>query len=210
MITYKTPEDIEILKEGGKRHADILGVLVSLVFPGQSTNVFNGRALKLIHDSGDVPAFLRYRPEGAKRPYPAAVCVSLNEEIVHGIPNENPKILKEGDIVTLDLGLRHRGLVTDMAVTVPVGEVSAKDQLLIEATEAALSAGVVAAQCGFYIGDIGFAIESVAKKYGFKVVEGLAGHGVGYEVHEDPYVPNTGKPGRGEELKLGMVLAIEP
>jgi methionyl aminopeptidase len=210
MITYKTSDNIKILAEGGKRHALLLNILTKLISPGLNTNTLNNRALQMIKEIGDIPAFLRYESEGASRPYPAAICVSVNDEIVHGIPNENPKILKDGDIVTLDLGLRHDGMVTDAAITVPVGNISKKDKALIDATKRALEDGIAAAQCGFHIGDIGAAIESSAERSGFKIVEGLAGHGVGFEVHEDPFVPNYGKPGKGEELKPGMVLAIEP
>jgi methionyl aminopeptidase len=175
-----------------------------------STFALNDFAMKELKKGGDVASFLNYKPEGAKRPYPAALCVSVNEEIVHGIPNENPKILKEGDIVTLDLGLTHHGLITDSAITVGVGNISAEDRHLISATEEALRRGIDAARGGNTIGDIGFVIEQYAKQEGFVVAEGLAGHGVGYEVHEDPYVPNTGKPGAGEKLVPGMVIAIEP
>lgn len=210
MITIKSENDIKILKEGGKRHALILASLVEKVAPKVSSFELNEFAYSLIKESGDAPAFLHYKPEGARRPYPAALCVSINEEIVHGIPNETPKILEEGDIVSLDLGLVHEGLITDAAITVPVGRVDPEDSRLITATRESLSAGIIAARGGNTIGDIGFAIESVAKKYGFNLAQGLAGHGVGYEVHEDPYVPNSGRPGDGPKLKPGMVIAIEP
>lgn len=210
MIRIKTAEDIALLKEGGKRHAEILNHLRPLVVPGVSTFVLNDFAMKELKKGGDVASFLNYKPEGAKRPYPAALCVSINEDIVHGIPNENPKILKEGDIVTLDLGLTHHGLITDSAITVGVGNISAEDRHLISATEEALRRGIDAARGGNTIGDIGYVIDQYAKQEGFVVAEGLAGHGVGYEVHEDPYVPNTGNPGEGEKLVPGMVIAIEP
>jgi len=210
MITIKTQEDIDFLIEGGKRHAFILNELVKLIVPGVSSLTLEELAMKLIKKEGDRAAFFNYKPEGAKRPYPAALCVSVNEEIVHGIPNEIPRILIEGDIVTLDLGLVHNGLITDSAVTVPVGKVSAEDLRLITATEEALEAGIRAARGGNHVGDIGYAIEQVTKKYNLAGALGLSGHGVGYEVHEDPYVPNTGMPGTGAKLKAGMVIAIEP
>jgi len=210
MITIKTNEDIDFLIEGGKRHAYILKELTALVVPGVSTLTLEEKARKLIKEGGDSAAFLNYQPDGARRKYPAALCVSVNEEIVHGIPNESPRILIEGDIVTLDLGLVHCGLITDCAVTVPVGTVSAEDARLIKAAEEALEAGIRAAQGGNHIGDIGFAIEQIARKYHLAGALGLSGHGVGYEVHEDPFVPNTGMPGTGALLKPGMVLAIEP
>lgn len=210
MISKKTKEEILILREGGRRHAEILNLLKARVTPGVSTLALNEYAEKLLKESGDSPAFLNYTPDGARRPYPAALCVSINDEIVHGIPNENPKILKEGDIVTLDLGVVHKDLITDMAITIGVGKISKEDRELIVATEEALFAGIQASQGGSTIGDIGFAIEAVAKKYGLSLAEGLAGHGVGYSVHEDPYVPNAGRPGEGPKLVPGMVIAIEP
>jgi methionyl aminopeptidase len=210
MITTKTSEDIATLKEGGKRHAHILSVISEMAKVGVSTNALNEKTIKLIREGGDVAAFLHYTPEGAKRPYPAALCVSVNEEIVHGIPNENPTTLKDGDVVSIDLGLTHLGLITDAAVTIGVGEVSVEDRKLIEGTKEALYAGIKQARGGGRMGDIGAAIESVAKRLSLNLAEGLAGHGVGYEVHEDPYVPNTGIAGRGEKLVPGMVIAIEP
>lgn len=210
MIRIKTPQDIELLKEGGERHAEILEIVRLAVVPGVSTFVLNDIAMKELKKSGDGASFLNYKPYGAKRGFPAALCVSVNEEIVHGIPNENPKTLKEGDIVTIDLGLTHMGMITDGAITVGVGSISKEDTHLIRATEEAMYAGIAEANCGNTIGDIGYAIESIAKREGFVVAEGLAGHGVGYEVHEDPYVPNTGKKGQGDKLVPGMVIAIEP
>ncbi len=210
MITRKKPHEIELLKEGGAHHAVILRELAKATLPGVSTNELETLARKLLAGYGDTAAFLHYKPEGARRKYPAALCVSVNDEIVHGIPNEEPKILKEGDVVSLDLGLTHKGLITDSAITVGVGRISKDDERLINATREALSAGVAVARGGNTIGDIGAAVQAVAKRYNLNLAEGLAGHGVGYEVHEDPYVPNTGRAGTGEKLLAGMVLAIEP
>ncbi len=210
MIRIKKKEDIVILREGGKRHATILRELATMIHPGVRTTELNDRAMQLIAEGGDTAAFLNYQPYGAKRPYPAALCVSINDEIVHGIPNENDRELKEGDIVSLDLGLIHKGMITDAAITIPVGNISSDCKHLLEVTKEALMAGIKAAKGGRRVGDISSAIErvGVANKYG--IVEDLAGHGVGYEVHEDPYVPNYGDPGIGETLKPGMVIAIEP
>lgn len=210
MIRLKTKEDIKILKEGGKRLAFILNEVSKMVRPGVSINELNDLAYKLAKKDGDIPSTLNYKPKGAKRAYPASICVSINDEVVHGIPNENPKILKEGDIVSLDMCLTHKGLITDSAITVPVGKIDPLSKKLIEATKEALFAGIKAARGNKHIGDIGYAIERVAKASGFVVVEDLCGHGVGYSVHEDPYVPNYGERGRGERLKPGMVIAIEP
>ncbi len=211
MIKLKTKEDIAILREGGHRHAAILRELAAMVRPGVTTRELNDRADELIKAGGDKSAFLNYKPYGADRPYPATLCVSINEEVVHGIPNEGePKVLKEGDIVSLDLGLVHKGLITDAAVTVPVGRISQDLEKLLATTKRALQAGIKAAKGGRRVGDIANAIEliGVAAKYG--IVEELSGHGVGYHVHEDPYVPNYGDPGMGEVLKPGLVIAIEP
>ena len=209
-ITIKTKEDITIHREGGRRHGVILRELASMVRPGLNTKELEKRARELIVENGDTPAFLGYTPGGASRPFPAALCVSVNDEVVHGIPNEDEKILKEGDVVTVDLGLVHKGLITDSAVTVAVGTVDEDKQRLLDATKEALKAGIKAAKGGKRVGDIGEAVERVCIANGLTVVSELAGHGVGYEVHEDPFVPNYGEAGKGEVLKPGMVIAIEP
>ncbi len=210
MITIKTPEEIEILKEGGHRHSFILSELAKKVRPGVSTQDLENFACQLIKEGGDEPAFLNYKPHGAKRPYPAALNVSLNDEIVHGIPNESPKILQEGDIVSLDLGLSHKGLITDSAITVACGKISEKEKKMIEHCREALAVGIKAARGGGRVGDISSAIEKFVRPLGYGIPEGLAGHGVGYKVHEEPFVPNEGRKGTGELLKSGMVLALEP
>lgn len=210
MITIKTKEEIDMLREGGKRHAIILHEIAKQALPGVSSVSLNDLANKLIKEGADAPAFLDYKPRGAKRSFPASICVSINDEIVHGIPNENPKILKEGDIVSLDLGLIHKGLITDMAVTVSVGKVGREIRKLLKVTEKALQVGIKAARGGGYTGDIGFAIQSFVELFGYGIVRELSGHGVGYKIHEDPYVPNFGVKGKGEKLVPGMVIAIEP
>jgi len=176
------------------------------------------KARKLAEESGARPAFLNFTPYGADRPYPAAICISINDEIVHGIPNEDPKIIESGDLVNLDMGLVYKGLYTDHAVTVIAGKLEdkydkeeiKKIKKLMSKTEEALYAGIKVARVGNTVGDIGNAIESIAIKNNLFVVEGLTGHGVGFDVHEDPYVPNEGEKGQGEFLKEGMVLALEP
>lgn len=211
MIIIKTKEEIEIIREGGKRLATVLYKVRDIVAPGVSTKDLDIYAEKLIREMGDEPAFLNYRPDGASSPFPASLCVSVNDEVVHGIPKKN-RILKEGDIVCLDLGVKHKGLFTDMAITVPVGAVSAADAKLMQVTEQAMQAGIDAARGGSTVGDIGYAIESFVRsqkvKYG--IVEVLAGHGVGRAIHEDPYIPNFGKAGKGAKLVPGMIIAIEP
>ena len=209
MIIIKTPEEIEIIREGGKRLATVLHKVKEMIKPGISTWELDKYAEKLIKDNGDYPAFLNYKPNGAKTPYPASLCVSVNNEVVHGIPDKN-KILQEGDICSIDLGLRHKGLYTDMAMTVGVGEISNSSKKLLETTEKALQVGINAAQCGNRIGDIGHAIESFVRPHRYGIVEVLSGHGVGKAIHEDPYVPNFGKAGTGAKLEKGMIIAIEP
>ncbi len=210
MIKIKTKEDIAILREGGRRHGVILRELAKMVKPGVGANDLENRTRQLIAEGGDTAAFLNYTPAGADRPFPAALCLSINDEVVHGIPNEEDKILKEGDIVTLDLGLVHKGLITDAAVTVAVGNISPERARLLEVTKNALNAGIKAAKGGKKVGDISSAIEIIGLAGKFGIVEELAGHGVGYDVHEDPFVPNYGDAGKGPVLKPGMVIAIEP
>lgn len=198
------------MKEGGKRHAYILREVAKKVAPGVSTSLLEDYARKLVSEGGDIASFLNYKPKGARRGFPSALCVSVNNEIVHGIPNEKPTILQEGDVVSIDLGLTHEGLITDSAITVPVGKISPENSKLLKHCEEALYLGIKAARGGSYVGDIGYAIESFVRPLGYGLCEGLAGHGVGYKVHEDPFVPNSGQPKRGEKLVPGMVIAIEP
>ncbi len=209
-ILLKTEQEIQTLREGGKHHAQILSELVAMVKPGVSTLILEEEALRLIATMGDKPAFLGYQPQGAKRPYPAALCISINDEIVHGIPNEAERIINDGDIVSLDLGVVHKGLITDAAVTVPCGAINDESRLLLDTAKLALQRGIEAAQPGNTVGDIGHAISEVVGKTKFSLAKDLAGHGVGYSVHEEPFVPNFGKPGKGEKLVPGMVIAIEP
>ena len=209
MIIIKTLAEIEILREGGRRLATILYKVKDKVAPGISTLELDQYALKLIKDGGDEPAFLNYKPEGADFPFPASLCTSVNDEVVHGIPRTD-RILKEGDIIAIDLGLKHKGLFTDMALSVPVGEVSNGSKKLLEITERALMEGIKEAKGGNRTGDIGHAIESFVKPYKYGIVEVLAGHGVGKYIHEDPFIPNFGKKGTGAKLVPGMVVALEP
>lgn len=210
MIRLKSKEEIEILKIGGKKHGSILRRLGEMVRPSLSTFDLEEEARRLIEDEGGESAFLGYRPAGAKRDFPAALCVSINEEIVHGIPNEKERFLKVGDIVSLDLGFRYQGLITDAAITLPVGEVSDEAKKLMKTAREALNRGIEAIKPNGTVGDIGYAIEEVVLKTDFTLARDLAGHGVGYGVHEDPFVPNFGKEGQGERLEVGLVIAIEP
>jgi methionyl aminopeptidase len=208
-MILKSAKEIEILREGGKRLAFVLKEVAKIVKPGISTLELDKYGEKLIREMGDRPAFLGYQPEEAARPYPASLCISVNDEVVHGIPKKS-KILKEGDIVSIDCGLCHKGLYTDSAITVPVGKIDRKAEKLLKATEGALYAGIDAIKPGGHIGDIGYAVENFVKPHKFGIVRILAGHGVGKCIHEDPYVPNYGRKGTGGKLVPGMVIAIEP
>ncbi|MDD4989546.1 MAG: type I methionyl aminopeptidase [Candidatus Pacebacteria bacterium] len=210
MITKKTEKDIEYLREGGKRLAFILKELQKKVAPGVTGQELEDFALKLTAEGGDKPAFLGYKTKHDKVPYPAGLCLSINDEVVHSPATNEGKIIKEGDIVSLDYGIIHKGLYTDSAITVPVGKVDAVAQKLLEVTKKSLDVGIKQCKAGNTTGDIGSAIEEYVKPFGFGIIRELAGHGVGYKVHEDPYVPNYGKKGEGEKLFPGMVIAIEP
>lgn len=198
------------LIEGGKRLAKVLEALRAKVAPGVSAEELDDLAEAMIRAGGDEPSFLGYTPEGARRPYPATLCVSINDEVVHGIPNESVRVLKEGDIVGLDLGLTHNSIIVDAAITVPVGKVDEEAKKLLTATERALRAGIKEAVPGKRMGDISHAIQKEIEGAGFRVVKELGGHGVGELVHEEPFIPNFGRAGEGPLLEEGMVLALEP
>lgn len=210
MSKIKSAEDIAILRALGKRHAFIVDELAAMVRPGVSTQALEERTLELILEKGDTPAFKNYRPQGAPRPFPSALCVALNDIVVHGIPTENPRILSEGDIIGLDIGLVREGRITDGGRTVAVGKIDAKAQLLLDVTQKALMLGIAQARAGNRVGDIGHAIETYVSTFGFGIVRDLCGHGVGHKVHEEPQIPNYGAAGVGMRLEAGMVLAIEP
>jgi len=208
MVSIKNEEDIALLREGGKHLACILEELATLVRPGVRTMELEEAARAAIARAGDTPSFLGYQAEGMGTPYPAALCTSVNNEVVHGIPGD--RVLVDGDIIGLDLGLVHTGMYLDSALTVPVGKISKELKELLQVTEEALAAGIAVARPGAHTGDIGAAVAAVAKAHHYKIIKELSGHGVGYAVHEAPEVPNYGRAGEGEELIAGMVIAIEP
>lgn len=210
MSNTKTAVEIDKLREGGKRLARVLHLVGEAACPGVSTNELNALAERLIREQGDSPAFLGYQPVGARRPYPATLCVSIDDEVQHGIPTENPRILKEGQIVDFDCGLIHGGMVVDSGFTMGIGTVDRAAEKLMNITREALMMGIKAARAGNHVGDIGHAIEEFVYPHGYGIVYELCGHGVGHKVHEEPQIPNFGDPGEGEELKAGMVIAIEP
>jgi len=209
-VAIYTKDEIEALREGGKRLAQVVSAVAKATVPGVTTAELNALAEKLIRDTGDTPSFLGYTPKGAKRPFPAAICISLNDEVVHGIPNENPRAIQEGDIVGLDCGITHKGLITDHAVTAIAGKGDANAKKLLSETEKALMAGIKAAKGGARVGDISAAVEEIGVENGYGIVYELGGHGVGHVVHEEPYIPNVGEAGTGPELVEGTVIAIEP
>ncbi|MGD1003195.1 MAG: type I methionyl aminopeptidase [Minisyncoccia bacterium] len=208
-MELRTPQEIDIMAEGGRRLGAVLQKLRAMVGSGVTTLALDHAARALIEAGGDVPAFLNYRPAGARRAYPYTLCASVNNVVVHGQPSAMC-VLKEGDIIKLDLGLVHKKFYLDAAITVGVGRISAEAKKLMAVTEESLYAGIKEAKPGRTLGDIGYAIERVVRKNKFSVAEGLTGHGIGRALHEDPTVFNFGDRGTGIKLVPGMVIAIEP
>lgn len=204
MVHLKSPREIELMAEGGHILAETLALLSSRVVPGISTAELDALGEEFIrsHDGAE-PAF-----KGLYG-FPGSVCVSINQEIVHGIPSRK-RALREGDIISLDVGVKYKGYFTDAAATVPVGSITPETERLLDVTRRALDAGIAAARVGNHIGDIGAAIYGVVERAHFTVAQDLVGHGVGVEPHEEPQVPNFGKPKRGKPLVPGLTLAIEP
>ena len=202
MISIKTPEEIKIMAEGGKILAGIMKELEKKVKSGITTEDLNRLAESLILKSEGKCSFKDYED------YPACLCTSINEEIVHSVPSARQ--LKDGDIISLDLGIFYQGFHTDMAITVPVGKISPETQRLIRATKKALKRGIKKTRPGNTIGDIGNTIQRYVEGQGFNVVRELCGHGIGKEIHEDPKILNYGKRHSGLEIKEGMVLCLEP
>lgn len=208
MIKPKTNEEIEKLVEGGARLAEILSQLAEACQPGLAVKELDDLTRKLIAPE-DKAAFFQYQPDGAPRPYPSHVCVSINDAIVHGIPTESDYVLADGDVVTVDMGLLHDGLITDSARTIVVGDSSDEKDRLLETCQQALMAGVKAAVPGGNVGDVSAAIQAAVGD-DYSIYRELVGHGVGYSVHEPPVVPNFGRPSTGPELPVGTIIAIEP
>lgn len=204
MIQLKSAREIETMAAGGRILALTHDHLRSVVRPGQTTQELDEIAEAFIrsHDGAE-PAF-----KGLYG-FPGAICISVNEEIVHGIPSKK-RVLKDGDIVKLDVGVKYQGMFTDAAITAPVGTIAPETQRLLDVSERSLEAGIAAAVVGNHIGDIGHAVQTVVERAGFSVVRELVGHGVGHLPHEEPQVPNHGKPKRGPRLQAGLTLAIEP
>jgi methionyl aminopeptidase len=204
VIQLKSAREIELMAQGGKILAEAIACVRDAVRPGATTADLDAVAEKFIrgHD-GATPAF-----KGLYG-FPGSICTSINDEIVHGIPSKK-RVLREGDIISIDIGVGYRGFFTDSAVTVAVGKPDARTAKLLAVTAESLEAGIAAATVGNHIGDIGAAVQTVVEASGFSVVRDLVGHGIGVEFHEEPQVPNYGKPKRREKLVPGLTVAIEP
>jgi len=201
-IIIKSQEEIAVMRQAGRIVATVLDILKTKVKPGMRTEELDVIAARELKKLGATPSFKGYHG------YPANLCVSVNDEIVHGIPGK--RVLKDGDIVSLDFGAIYDGFQGDAAVTVGVGKISPEAKKLIEATEGSLKAGIDAGHAGGRMGDISAAIQDYAESRGFSVVREYTGHGIGREMHEDPQIPNYGLPGEGPVLRKGMVFALEP
>ena len=202
-VSIKSAREIELMRESGKILAKVHDELGKAIVPGISTKEIDILGDKLIRSYGCIPNFLHYNG------YPASICVSVNDEVVHGIPNHH-RILQEGDIVSLDAGLIYQGYHSDAARTYGVGTISKEAQSLIDVTRQSFFEGIKKARAGNFLYDISNAIDEYVTAFGYGIVRDLVGHGIGTKLHEDPQIPNYGAPGRGPRLKPGMTLAIEP
>ncbi|MFH0853606.1 MAG: type I methionyl aminopeptidase [bacterium] len=203
MSRLKTEQEIENLQQGGHILAGILNELVRLSRPGVSTEELDKQARALMKQAQVESAFFGYRG------YPGAICTSINHQVVHGIPDQKT-VLREGDVLSIDIGIKYKNLITDMARTIPIGRVSQSAEKLISTTKQALSLGIAAIQAGQPLGRVGAAVQEFAEQQGYGVVRDLSGHGVGHMLHEDPSIPNFGPASQGPIVQAGMVLAIEP
>lgn len=202
MIYYKSEEEIELIRESGEILSRAHGEIAGEVKPGVKTTQLDKLAEEYILDNGGVPSFKDYNG------FPYTLCISLNENVVHGFPSEVE--LKEGDIVSIDCGVFYKGFHSDCAYTYPIGEISKEKEELLKVTKESLYKGIEKAVAGNRIGDVGFAVQQYVEEFGYSVVRELVGHGLGKNLHEAPEVPNYGKRGRGPKLKTGLVIAIEP
>lgn len=204
----KTADEIKKMTRAGEILVIGRKAVKEAIAPGVTGKQLDAIFRQAVERAGGTPIFLGYRPDGADKPYPASICFSVNDVIVHGTPSD--KKLKEGDVVSIDMGAGYQGYCADSAFTVGVGKISPAAQKLIEATRESLELAIKAARPGATLGDIGYVIQSHIKKAGFKVAQGLTGHGIGAHLHEEPYVFNEGKPGTGLKLEPGMCFAFEP
>jgi methionyl aminopeptidase len=202
MVIIKSPREIEQLKRSNVLVAEVFEKLRGMIVPGITTKELDQVAEEYILSKGGRPAFKGYRG------FPATLCISINDEVVHGIPGQRP--LKEGDIVSLDVGVNYIGYFGDAAITLPVGEIDPEAKRLLEVTKKALYIGIEKAKAGNRLFDISYAIQSWVESHGFSVVRDFVGHGIGKELHEEPQIPNFGTPHQGPRLEKGMVFALEP
>lgn len=207
MIALKSSVEIEKMRRANDVVAEVLRKMRGWVVPGVTTAELDHRAERVIRKHEAIPSFKGY-PPGSAHPFPASICASVNEELVHGIPG--PRVLQEGDIISVDVGAILDGYHGDGAVTFAVGEISEQAQELVKVTEGALDAGIEAARGGRRTGDVSAAIQSYVEERGYEVVREYTGHGIGRKMHEDPQVPNHGQPGQGVVLREGMTIALEP
>ncbi|MDA2935658.1 type I methionyl aminopeptidase [Patescibacteria group bacterium AH-259-L05] len=206
-ISIKAPEEIKIMRIAGEILAGVLSRVVSDVKPGISTFELDALAEEFIIKAGAQPAFKGYETKGKK--YPATLCASINEQLVHTIPSQD-QIITSGDIISIDCGVLYQGYYTDMAVTIPVGKIPRKTKKLITVTKKSLDIAIGIIKSGIHLGDVSYAVQSYVEKNRFSVVRQLSGHGIGKNLHEEPTILNYGKPGTGIILKSGMAVAIEP
>ncbi|MFZ4525182.1 MAG: type I methionyl aminopeptidase [Chlorobium sp.] len=211
MITIKSEREIELMREAGSLVARVLDLIETEIRPGMTTKELDTMAEEFIRDHHAVPSFLNYAPKNdpGVTPYPATLCVSINEEVVHGVPSKK-RVIKEGEIVSVDCGVYKGGYHGDAARTFVLGIIDEKVQILVDATRECLARGIAMAVEGNRLHDISSAIEDYARSFRFSVIENMVGHGIGSELHEDPAVPNYGKKNTGVKLREGMTLAIEP
>ncbi|HEY8922168.1 MAG TPA: type I methionyl aminopeptidase [Candidatus Limnocylindria bacterium] len=209
MVTIKRPEEIARMRHAGTILANVLRVLEGELRPGVATAELDAIAERMIRDAGATPSFLGYGGSRQTIPFPGAICVSLNDEVVHGIPSTGRRI-SAGDVVGLDIGCIWQGWHADTARTFAVGPIPERLARLIDATRRGMEAGIAAAVAGNRLGDVGAAIEAIAHEHGYGIVRPFVGHGIGTAMHEDPQVPNYGRPGTGMRIEAGMCFAIEP
>lgn len=209
MVTIKRPEEVARMRHAGTILAEVLRQLEAALQPGITTAELDAMAERMIRDAGAAPSFLGYGGSRGQVPFPGSICASIGEEVVHGIPSTSRRI-RAGDVVALDVGCIWQGWHADTARTFAVGPVPEAVATLIDATRRALQAGIEAARPGNRLGDIGAAIEAVAHEHGYGIVRPFVGHGIGTAMHEDPQVPNYGRPGTGMRIEAGMCFAIEP
>ena len=207
-ITIKSAHELKLMLDAGQIIAHTKAKIIEAVQPGVETRELDAIAEHTIRGLGAVPSFKGYQPGMASSAFPASICASINDEIVHGIPSERK--LKQGDILSVDVGAIYGGLHADSAFTVGVGEISEEAQRLIDATKKSLDEGIAKVRSGGRIGDISNAIQRYGERMGYHVVRKYVGHGIGFNMHEEPQVPNYGRPGKGPRIRRGMALAIEP